>query len=336
MKPSKADGGGAPEVSTDGASSVFTIYCHTHIESGRRYIGLTSRSMMKRWKDHVSKAKYSKGGRWHFPNAIRKYGKEAFVHEVLEVCNTLELANAAEDKWIEFYDTRNPEKGFNLDKGGSHTPHPNKNPWNRPEYREANLASSRRRLAKATEVSALNKVQSRPEVRQKLSEVMKRVAATPEGRAQRELAAHRGKVLTEEHRAKISENNATKRPEVLAKMSTGIKAAWADPEKRARMTLPHIGKKSSPETLAKTSASLKAAWADPEKRAHMTLSDEIRKKIGESQRHTHCKRGHAMEGHNVMVSGNKRRCRACINMRGREWWSRKQKIKKQEVQETQD
>ena len=48
----------------------------------------------------------------------------------------MEIANEAEEKWIEFYKTRNPESGFNLAKGGSHVPHPiRKNPWDDPEYR---------------------------------------------------------------------------------------------------------------------------------------------------------------------------------------------------------
>jgi hypothetical protein len=32
-----------------------------------------------------------------------------------------------------------------------------------------------------------------------------------------------------------------------------------------------------------------------------------------------CQRGHAMDGYNVMVQGDKRRCRACANLRNREW-----------------
>lgn len=100
----------------------WTLYCHIHIETGRRYVGLTSQTMMQRWKIHISKAKSSKGGRWHFPNAIRKYGPDAFSHEVLEFCHSLEVANLAEECWIEFYDTMNSEKGFNVLKGGTHIP----------------------------------------------------------------------------------------------------------------------------------------------------------------------------------------------------------------------
>jgi len=114
----------------------WTIYCHTLVADGRRYVGLTKRTMGRRWSQHVTQSRSSKGGRWHFPNAIRKYGPEAFSHEVLEVCEDLDVANLAEECWIELLDTRNPEKGFNLAKGGAHIPHPiRRNPWDDPGYR---------------------------------------------------------------------------------------------------------------------------------------------------------------------------------------------------------
>ncbi len=98
----------------------WTIYCHIHEASGRRYVGLTKHSMTKRWNRHVYNALHSRGNTRYFPNAIRKYGPNAFSHEILEVCHYLEVANMAEECWIEFYETRDPTKGFNLAKGGSH------------------------------------------------------------------------------------------------------------------------------------------------------------------------------------------------------------------------
>jgi group I intron endonuclease len=114
----------------------WTIYCHMHIETRRCYVGLTSQTMEQRWKNHICAAKFSKNGRWHFPNAIRKYGKDAFSHQILEICDSLEKANWREEAWIELFETRDPEFGFNLMRGGAHIPHPiRKNPWNDPEYR---------------------------------------------------------------------------------------------------------------------------------------------------------------------------------------------------------
>jgi group I intron endonuclease len=99
--------------------TTWTIYCHTHIDSDRVYVGLTSQTTEKRWKTHVSHAKNSKGGRWHFPNAIRKYGKDAFSHRVLEVCDSLEKANLREEAWIELFESRDLRFGFNIAKGGA-------------------------------------------------------------------------------------------------------------------------------------------------------------------------------------------------------------------------
>lgn len=121
----------------------WTIYCHTHTETGRRYIGLTKKTMVQRWNQHVFNAKSKNGyGCFHFWNAIRKYGKDAFSHHLLEFgIPTLEIANEREEYWIVFYDSRNPEKGFNLARCGEHRPHGiRKNPWDDPEFRSRNLS----------------------------------------------------------------------------------------------------------------------------------------------------------------------------------------------------
>ena len=165
----------------------WTIYCHTHTKSGRRYVGLTSQTWQKRWKNHVHAAGSSKGGRWHFANAIRKYGKTAFSHEVLEVCDTLEEANAAEEKWIAHFDTRNPEKGFNLKKGGDHIPHPVKNPWDRPEYRKKSSAASKAKWRdpefRARVTQGVKKAWQDPEHREKMCEISREINSRPEVKA---------------------------------------------------------------------------------------------------------------------------------------------------------
>ncbi|OPZ38227.1 MAG: GIY-YIG catalytic domain protein [Synergistetes bacterium ADurb.BinA166] len=163
----------------------WTIYCHTHVESGRRYVGLTRKTWRQRWDQHVCQARRANVSRNHWYNAIRKYGKDAFSHEVLEVCSDLEVANLAEECWVEFFDTRNPEKGFNLVKGGLHTPHPVKNPWDRPEFREKMVPvlqkMNDRTYSERSEVS--REVWSRPEVRKKISVAAARQFSSPESRA---------------------------------------------------------------------------------------------------------------------------------------------------------
>lgn len=153
----------------------WTVYCHTHIESGRRYVGLTSQTVKKRWNQHVTKSKSSKGGRWHFPNAIRKYGKNAFSHEVLAICDSLEEANEIEREKIEEFQTRDPRFGFNLAHGGEHKPHLIKNnPWNDPAYGQRVSMSLKKTLSdpahKLKQSVASIEVHSRREVKKKLSD----------------------------------------------------------------------------------------------------------------------------------------------------------------------
>lgn len=171
----------------------WTIYCHTHVESCRRYVGLTKTNMMERWKKHCYVAKSSKGGRWYFPNAVRKYGPQAFSHEVLAMSWTLEGANATEEWLIDFYDTRNPEKGFNLAKGGASQPHPiRKNPWDDPEYRAKCSQNMRKYMhtpqARLRQKASLNT----PESKAKRSMLSRLALNTPESKAKRVTSSSTG------------------------------------------------------------------------------------------------------------------------------------------------
>ena len=158
----------------------WTVYCHTHIESNRKYVGLTKRSMERRWAQHCTQAKSSKGGRWHFPNAIRKYGPGAFKPDILGVYDSLEEASIEEERLIDEWDLRNPEKGFNLAKGGEHKPHPiRKNPWDDSEYRAKQLA--RPNIFNTPEVRAKNKAAlNTPESKAKRSISSREVHSRPE------------------------------------------------------------------------------------------------------------------------------------------------------------
>ena len=83
---------------------IWTIYCHTHIKSGRRYVGLTSKTVEKRWLGHLISSRRYNGRRCaHFWNAIRKYGKDAFSHQILEICDSLSYANWREEAWIDLF-----------------------------------------------------------------------------------------------------------------------------------------------------------------------------------------------------------------------------------------
>ena len=265
----------------------WTIYCHTHIATGRRYVGLTSQTMERRWASHCAKAKSAKGGRWHFPNAIRKYGKDAFSHEVLEVCYDLEVANLAEKCWIDLFETRDPTKGFNLAKGGSHTPHPiRKNPWDRPEFREkalANLASANARATHSGRSTRSKEVNSRPEVRAKMSAATSKQFASPESRQKQ------AELVSSFHQD----------PELREKLAAGLRRAN---ERKAARACCYNGHEY---TDANTRID-RNGWRHCRKCAADKVSA-----AGRANR-TRCPSGHALSGDNVsMTADGRRTCVAC-------------------------
>jgi len=185
----------------------WTIYCHTHKESGRRYIGLTRYTMMHRWNQHCAQSK-SSHGYGHFRNAIRLYGKDAFAHRVLEKCETLESANEAEEAWINSFSTRFPEFGFNLARGGSHIP----------------IIQTIDFKAKMSLIS--REVHSRPEVQAKLKGLHKGRIHGLEAREKNRLA-QTGKNVSASHRLNTS---------------AASKAAWSDPAIRTRIISSKFGR----------------------------------------------------------------------------------------------
>lgn len=82
--------------------------------SMKRYIGITSRHPIKRWKKDGSGYKDQP----HFWNAIQKYGWDNFKHEIILQVNTLEDACNIEKYLIKHYKTYDRKYGYNLTLGG--------------------------------------------------------------------------------------------------------------------------------------------------------------------------------------------------------------------------
>jgi hypothetical protein len=204
--------------------------------------------MLARWKTHVSHAKNSKGGRWHFPNAIRLYSPEAFEHRVIRVFESLDDANLAEKCLIKRWKTRDPKYGFNLAPGGKHVPHPIKNPWNNPEYcAKAALASKTR--------------WQDPVIRAKNVAAAKAGLNTPESKLKRS----------------VSSKEVQSRHEVKEKASLRSKKLWLDPVFRAKCIASQKTVYNTPEFRAKKSIISKEVHSRPEVIAKMALVTESNK-----------------------------------------------------------
>ena len=93
------------------------IYKATNIINQKIYIGQTTTSLNERIYFHIYRAEHSlEITHTHFINAIRKYGKDAFIWEKIDEANTREELDQKEIYWIQYYDSVN--KGYNIQAGG--------------------------------------------------------------------------------------------------------------------------------------------------------------------------------------------------------------------------
>ena len=91
---------------------MYVVYKHT-TPSGKVYIGITGQKPEKRWKNGNG---YKNNE--HFYRAILKYGWENIKHEI--VCTGLSRWQACrvEQSLIKYFDSTNPDKGYNHSIGG--------------------------------------------------------------------------------------------------------------------------------------------------------------------------------------------------------------------------
>ncbi len=83
------------------------IYKTTNKLNGKIYIGQDTNNN----PDYI-------GSGIMIKKAIKKYGRENFIKEVLEVCIDKETLSDRERYWIHFFDARNPKVGYNIAIGG--------------------------------------------------------------------------------------------------------------------------------------------------------------------------------------------------------------------------
>lgn len=113
----------------------FIVYKYTAKHNGLIYIGITSKTLKTRWKQG-----YKGNPRLH--NAIKKYGEDGFTKEILFENLSKEEACQKEIEAIAYYDSTNPEKGYNISLGGEAPM------WNRHHSKETRKLFSETRKGK--------------------------------------------------------------------------------------------------------------------------------------------------------------------------------------------
>lgn len=91
-----------------------TIYMHKNKINQKVYIGETCQiNLNNRWKNGAGYKSCT-----YFYNAIQKYGWDNFEHLILEQGDwTPEVIAEKENYYIKYYDSKNPEKGYNINDG---------------------------------------------------------------------------------------------------------------------------------------------------------------------------------------------------------------------------
>ncbi len=236
-----------------------------------KYVGVTTRSVMKRWSEHILKS----NGCEALARGFRKHGIEAFTLEHVASAVSDESLNDLERLLISQYGT-NSKRGYNLTSGGQ---------------RGFVINDEVRAKISAAKMGKPGHVPSE-EGRRKISATHKG-KSRPEEWGKKIGLANLGRVISAETRAKIS---AAKNGKPGRKWSeeekqrsiarqTGLKRPPFSQEWRAKMSASRTGKRMSAKayasfmarvitdaTRAKISASLKGRVFSPETIAKMSAA----------------------------------------------------------------
>lgn len=217
--------------------------------SGKRYVGITARTIEARWKQHCGDARRK---RWSsaLHAAIRLYGESNFVVEQIGSCETWDQLCEMEKAAISTHDTFRPN-GYNLTRGG--------------DGKLGCIASeeTRQKMSKALSGRIVSN-----ETRAKMSATH---AAMPE-----DAKAVRAK--------KMAEANARRTPEEQTRIAEAIAASKRGkprpPEVMEKVAASLRGRKRSDESIAKTAAGNRGQKRSPELRAQMSAIAKARSAEG--------------------------------------------------------
>ena len=92
------------------------IYCIENLVNHKKYIG-QSTDIEHRWKQHRYELNYGCHDNDYLQKSWSKYGCDNFDFYIIQLCSVEQL-NELEVYYINFYETLNRDKGYNLTSGG--------------------------------------------------------------------------------------------------------------------------------------------------------------------------------------------------------------------------
>lgn len=224
------------------------IYKATNTVNNKCYVGQTRQLLCNRKACHK---RDSKIGDTYFCRAIRKYGWESFVWEVIDTFTTVEEGDTKESQHITMNKAMYYQQGYNILPGGDgfrafhlsdktkkKISEATKKRWADPEFKSKMLESHKhRKKPTSTRVMSVEEAKKRG-IR------MKQLWQDVEFR-ERVLKARKQSITTERRLL----------------VSNRMKSLWQDPEFRLKMSLT---KTKTPESIEKCRQSMIKRWQDPE------------------------------------------------------------------------
>lgn len=251
------------------------IYCIRHIETDMRYIG-KSINIERRFVAHryyLSNPVLAIGINRHLWNAVRKYGIESFVFEVIEIVCAEHRATLAERElhWMAVFASTDRRFGYNLraDSSSGMIVHDETRKLQAENAVRIHTGRRRseetcRRLSESLKGKLIGRKQSPEHIAARTAAMIgKRTGPTltPEQRERQRLAASNPR--SDETKRKISEAKLGKKAsdEARANMSKARKGKPLSDEHRKKLSESGKGRIQSEETRLKMSIAAKARWA---------------------------------------------------------------------------
>lgn len=197
----------------------YTVYQHI-TPNGKRYIGITKSKPENRWNGG-----YGYKTQPLFYRAIKKYGWDNIKHQVLVTGISKGDATKTEIRLIAQYDCTNPQKGYNITKGGDGCNGFSPSPETRKKLSDAHKGKNATWYGKHL-----------PEdMRKQISEKIKRLWHNAEYR-QKRVDSQKGTKHTNEHKRKIGD--ASRRNWQNKEFRTAhlewLRKAWTDEASRKK------------------------------------------------------------------------------------------------------
>mgnify|MGYP001569841994 CR=1 FL=1 len=196
------------------------VYCWHNLKTGKRYVGSAARSFRYRNKNHLSELRRGRSPCTYLQHAWNKYGEQAFYFCILERCLPEECL-AREQYWIDYYRSAESRYGYNCSSvAGSvlgcrwkrKTPKPPVSDETRCKLSVAGTGRKHTEIEKnKIAASMLGKLTGRVLTEEHKSKISWLGREHTEETKAKMSASHRGKVFSEATRLKMSESAKLRR-----------------------------------------------------------------------------------------------------------------------------